>query len=352
MQNSTRHAQPSQLILGTRGSKLALTQSGMMADALRAAHPGLTVELKIISTKGDRILDVALSAVGDKGLFVKELEQALLDKEVDFCVHSCKDLPSQVPDGLTLAAFPERADPRDTLVVRELRIENAELRNDAADPAFSILNSQLAPGAVVGTSSLRRASQIRAVRPDLQLRDVRGNVDTRLRKLAEGQYDALILASAGLDRLSFTDATIDGPRVFEAVDSRFVSLPIPAPQMLPAVSQGILAIECRADDAFTIGALAALDHAPSRAAALAERAFLGRLEGGCQVPIAAYATLQGDSLLLRGLVASLDGTTIITGELAESLADPAAIGVALADDLLARGGGEILAELATIGNRQ
>jgi hydroxymethylbilane synthase len=338
MRNSTRNPENATLILGTRGSKLALTQSGMMADALRAAHPGLTVELKIISTKGDRILDVALSAVGDKGLFVKELEQALLDKEVDFCVHSCKDLPSLVPDGLTLAAFPQRADPRDTLVLNA-----ASFAGD--NPQFSILD--LAQGAVVGTSSLRRASQIRAVRPDLELRDVRGNVDTRLRKLAEGQYDALILASAGLDRLSFTDATIDGPRVFEAVDSRFVSLPIPAPQMLPAVSQGILAIECRADDELTLTALAALDHASSRAAALAERAFLGRLEGGCQVPIAAYATLQGDSLLLRGLVASLDGTTIITGELADSLADPAAIGVALADDLLARGGGEILAELAT-----
>ncbi len=329
MKNST-------LILGTRGSKLALTQSEMMAAAVRAANPGLTVELKIISTKGDRILDVALSAVGDKGLFVKELEQALLDHEVDFCVHSCKDLPSVVPDGLTLAAFPQRADPRDTLVLNA-----ASFTGD--NPQFSI--ADLPQGAVVGTSSLRRASQIRAVRPDLQLRDVRGNVDTRLRKLAEGQYEALILASAGLDRLGFTDATLDGPRPCEAVDARFVSLPIPAAQMLPAVSQGILAIECRADDAFTIGALDALNHAPSRAAALAERALLGRLEGGCQVPIAAYATLEGDSLRLRGLVASLDGVTLITGELVGELADPAAIGVALADDLLARGAAEILAEI-------
>jgi hydroxymethylbilane synthase len=327
------------LILGTRGSKLALTQSEMMAAALRAAHPGLTVELQIITTKGDRILDVALSAVGDKGLFVKELEQALLNHEVDLCVHSCKDLPSAVPDGLTLAAFPLRADPRDTLVVPALS------EGETTDYAqFSMLN--LPVGAVVGTSSLRRASQIRAVRPDLTLRDVRGNVDTRLRKLAEGQYDALVLASAGLDRLSFTDATIDGPRPFTAVDARFVSLPIPTDQMLPSVAQGILAIECRSDDELTIGLLAALDHAPSRAAALAERALLGRLEGGCQVPIAASATLDGDTLHLRGLVGSLDGATLITGDLVGDLADPAAIGIALAEDLLARGAAEILAEIA------
>ncbi|MEI7768539.1 MAG: hydroxymethylbilane synthase [Chloroflexales bacterium] len=325
------------LILGTRGSKLALTQSEMMAAALRAAHPGLTVELQIISTKGDRILDVALSAVGDKGLFVKELEQALLDREVDFCVHSCKDLPSEVPAGLTLAAFPQRADSRDTLVV------NAALAAGAS-AELSILN--LPAGTVVGTSSLRRASQIRAVRSDLTLRDVRGNVDTRLRKLAEGQYEALVLASAGLDRLSFTDSTIDGPRDFAAVDARFVSLPIPTDQMLPSVAQGILAIECRADDAVTIGLLAALDHAPSRAAALAERAFLGRLEGGCQVPIAASAALDGDTLHLRGLVGSLDGATLIKGDLVGDLADPAAIGTALAEDLLARGAAEILAEIA------
>ncbi|MBX0326374.1 hydroxymethylbilane synthase [Oscillochloris sp. ZM17-4] len=326
------------LILGTRGSKLALTQSEMMAAALRAANPGLAVELKIISTKGDRILDVALSAVGDKGLFVKELEQALLDHEVDLCVHSCKDLPSVVPDGLTLAAFPERADPRDALVINA-----ASPEGDRA--SASILT--LPTGTVVGTSSLRRASQIRAVRPDLQLRDVRGNVDTRLRKLAEGQYEALVLASAGLDRLGFTDSTVDGPRPFTAVDASFVSLPISAEQMLPAVAQGILAIECRADDALTIGALAALDHAPSRAAALAERAFLGRLEGGCQVPIAAHATLAGDSLSLRGMVGSLDGLNVISAERTGDLSDPAAIGVALAEDLLARGAAEILAELAT-----
>lgn len=324
------------LILGTRGSKLALAQSEMMAAALRAAHPGLKVELKIITTKGDRILDVALSAVGDKGLFVKELEQALLDREVDFCVHSAKDLPSLIPTGLTLAAFPERADPRDALVVTAATAGET--------PPRSI--DDLPRGALVGTSSLRRASQLRAARPDLQLRDVRGNVDTRLRKLAEGQYDALILAAAGLDRLGFTDPAIAGPRAFAAVDTRFVAASISADQMLPAVAQGILAIECRADDELTLGYLAALDHAPSRAAALAERAFLGRLEGGCQVPIAAHASLAAAGVRLRGLVGSLDGATLISGARAGDLADPAAIGTALAEELLDRGAAEILAEIA------
>nr|WP_044200318.1 hydroxymethylbilane synthase [Oscillochloris trichoides] len=339
MSNATK------LILGTRGSKLAVTQSGMMADAMRAAHAGLEVEMQLISTKGDRILDVALSAVGDKGLFVKELEQALLDNQVDFCVHSCKDLPSVVPDGLTLAAFPPRADARDALVVMESAVGDLDLSN------FSMQDSPLLrQGAVVGTSSLRRACQIRAIRPDLDLRDVRGNVDTRLRKLADGQFEAIILASAGLDRLGFTDATIDGPRHFEAVDARFVALPIPTTQMLPAVSQGILAIECRAADADTISLLGALDHAPSRAAALAERAFLARLEGGCQVPIAAFAVVEGENLRLRGMVGSLDGTTQVRGELVGSLADPAAIGLALAEDLISQGASDILAELATPRN--
>ncbi|NTU86255.1 MAG: hydroxymethylbilane synthase, partial [Chloroflexales bacterium] len=273
----------SKLILGTRGSKLALTQSEMIAAQLRALHAGLEVELRIISTKGDRILDVALSAVGDKGLFVKELEQALLDNEVDFCVHSSKDLPSLVPDGLALAAFPERADPRD-VIVTPLRAGEA-----------SGLDG-LRQGAVVGTSSLRRGCQLRALRPDLDLQDVRGNVDTRLRKLAEGQYEALVLASAGIVRLGLVGP--DGRVTSDGAE--FIAWPIPAEQMLPAVTQGTLAIECRADDARTLALIAPRDHAASRAAALAERAFLRRLEGGCQVPIGAYAVLDGDVLTLRG----------------------------------------------------
>jgi hydroxymethylbilane synthase len=303
----------------------------MMAATLRTLHPGLEVELRIITTKGDRILDVALSAVGDKGLFVKELEQALLDNEVDLCVHSCKDLPSLLPTGLILAAFPERADPRDMLVAPA---GGANLDDG--------LNS-LRQGAVVGTSSLRRASQLRALRPDLDLRDVRGNVDTRLRKLAEGQYEAIILATAGLTRLGILDAA--GQIVCDGVS--FVSHPIPAEQMLPAVAQGTLAIECRADDTKTRDLLAALDHAATRAAALAERAFLRRLEGGCQVPIAAYATVNESCLSLRGLVGSLDGLTVVRGELSGATEMAEVLGVALGGELVAQGAGAILEALAS-----
>lgn len=319
------------LILGTRGSRLALAQSEMVAAQLQALHPGLAVELLVISTKGDRVLDVALSAVGDKGLFVKELEQALLAHEVDLCVHSCKDLPSLLPDGLTLAAFPERADPRDVVVT--------PLRDEAGGAGFD----QLPHGAVVGTSSLRRGCQLRALRPDLELRDVRGNVDTRLRKLAAGQYDALVLAAAGLDRLGL--AGPGGRLVSDGV--AFLASPVSSAAILPAVAQGTLAIECRADDARTLALLAPLDHGPTRATTLAERAFLRRLEGGCQVPIAAYATVAGDELTIQGLVGSLDGATIVRGALAGELAAAEALGTALADELLAGGADAILAELAT-----
>lgn len=352
------------LILGTRGSKLALAQSEMIAAQLRAAHPGLTVELCVITTKGDRILDVALSAVGDKGLFVKELEQALIDHEVDFCVHSCKDLPSVTPAELTLAAFPERADPRDILVIKAEGRRQAE--DEADRSAFHILHAAFPSGARVGTSSLRRACQLRTLRPDLELRDVRGNVDTRLRKLAEGQYDALILAAAGLDRLGMTAGVADG-EPFSAVDHEFVAWRIPPSLMLPAVAQGVLAIECRADDTRTIELLSVLDHRPSRDAALAERALLRRLEGGCQVPIAAFAeckmqnaktALAADRptvdllhsgfciLHLQGLVGSLDGATVVRGERRGAPEDAELLGSALAEDLLAQGAAEILGEIA------
>ena len=363
------------VVLGTRGSKLALAQSELMAANLRALHPGLTVELQVISTKGDRILDVALSAVGDKGLFVKELEQALLAHEVDLCVHSCKDLPSQLPPGLTLAAFPERVDPRDVIVSPESKVLSAEsslpdlpgvAKGNSAEPdaTHSALNggaqhsalSWLPQGAIVGTSSLRRACQLRALRPDLELRDVRGNVDTRLRKLAEGQYEALILAAAGLTRLGLL-----GPDGRLSSDgTSFVADPIPTDLMLPAVAQGTLAIECRADDSATLAFLAPLDHGPTRAATLAERAFLRRLEGGCQVPIAANAKCKMQNakadpvdlhsalciLQLQGLVGSLDGQAIVRGELAGSPAEAEALGTALAEELIARGADAILAELA------
>lgn len=350
------------LTLGTRGSRLALAQAELIAAQLRALHPGLAVTLRVISTKGDRVLDRALSAVGDKGLFVKELEQALLAGEVDLCVHSCKDLPSTIPAGLTLAAFPERADPRDVLVLPLRGVEptlqpalpaeagslmpNARSSDNAQ---LSMLDAHLPRGARVGTSSLRRACQLRALRPDLELRDVRGNVDTRLRKLAEGQYDALVLAAAGLDRLGLLEA--DGRLLSDG--AAFVGLRLPTELMLPAVAQGTLAIECRADDAETLALLAPLDHAETRAAAIAERAFLRRLEGGCQVPIAAFGEVTSDAsppdrstLTLRGLVGSLDGATIVRGELRGLAADAESIGVALAEELLARGAGAILAALS------
>jgi hydroxymethylbilane synthase len=332
------------LTLGTRGSRLALAQSELIAAQLRAHHPGLAVEVQVISTKGDRVLDVALSAVGDKGLFVKELEQALLAGAVDLCVHSCKDLPSAIPAGLTLAAFPARADPRDVLVVPLRGGQDAEVEGVGGHSAASMPHAALAPGAVVGTSSLRRACQLQALRPELQLRDVRGNVDTRLRKLADGQYDALLLAAAGLDRLGLVG---EGGRVLSD-GAAFVAHPLPAELMLPAVAQGALAVECRADDAATLALVAPLDHAATRAAVTAERACLRRLEGGCQAPIAAFGALgsQPSLLTLRGLVGSLDGAAIVRGELRGHAANAEAIGTALAEALLARGADSILAALA------
>lgn len=327
------------LVLGTRGSKLALTQSEQIAALLRAAHPNLNVELQIITTKGDRILDVALSAVGDKGLFVKEIETALLAGEVDLAVHSCKDMPSVLPDGLVLAAFPPRVDPRDVLVFPAQ--DGARLTTATTNPL-----DLLPLGATVGTSSLRRACQLRALRPDLRILDVRGNVDTRLRKLDEGEYDAIILAAAGLSRLGL---------------SQRISQPLPPEVMLPAVAQGTLAIEARADDTETLSLLAFLDDPATRVAALAERAFLRRLEGGCQVPIAAHAALDnatratdqpGQPVLpaicrLHGLVGALDGSVMVRGEKAGDASNPELLGITLAEELLARGADELLAEMRT-----
>ncbi len=322
------------LVLGTRGSKLALTQSEQIAALLRAIHSDLDVELRIITTKGDQILDVALSAVGDKGLFVKEIETALLAGEIDLAVHSCKDMPSQLPEGLLLAAFPQRVDPRDVLVFPTQSPETMAVVE--ANPL-----DRLPLHATVGTSSLRRACQLRAMRPDLRILDVRGNVDTRLRKLDEGQYDAIILAAAGLRRLGL------GARTHS---------PLPPEVMLPAVAQGTLAIEARADDAATLALLGVLDDHATRVATLAERAFLRRLEGGCQVPIAAYAQLEEQShagqttsvCQLHGLVGSLDGQQIVRGMRVGPASTPEQVGTALAEELLERGAADILTDLRTV----
>jgi hydroxymethylbilane synthase len=299
-----------------------------VALQLRNLHPGLEVELRVISTRGDRVLDVALSKVGDKGLFVKEIEVALLQEEVDLAVHSGKDLPSALPAGLLLAAFPRRVDPRDALVL-PLRSDTPAL---AAEPTVGF--DTLPAGARVGTSSLRRASQLRALRPDLNILDVRGNVGTRLRKLDEGHFDALILASAGLLRLGL------GERI---------SAYLPPEVMLPAVAQGALAIEARADDHTTLELLAALDDRETRIAVLAERACLRRLEGGCQVPIAAHTEIQPNSqhFRLRGMVAALDGSSVVRDELVGDVNDPESAGIQLAESLLAAGAANLLAEQRT-----
>ena len=299
----------SSVVIGTRASKLALVQAHMIRDELLAAHADLAVAVEHITTKGDLILDRPLSAIGDKGLFVTEIEDALRAGRIDLAVHSAKDLPSELPPDMQLAAFPPRADPRDALIARDhLRLAN------------------LPEGAHVGTSSMRRACQLRYLRPDLHISDLRGNVDTRLRKLREGQYDAIVLAAAGLERLGWAG------EISEYLDPSV---------MLPAVSQGILGVEIRAGDSATAALLAALDDPAARIAATAERAFLARIGGGCQVPIGAYAQISGATLTLAGLIGARDGR-LVRGQLARPASEPAELGAQLADDLLERGGRALL----------
>jgi hydroxymethylbilane synthase len=295
--------------LATRGSALALAQARAVGDRLAAG--GTRVEVVPMRTEGDRLAEARLAAVGGKGLFVREIEEALLRGEVDVAVHSLKDLPAELPSGLGLAAFPERADARDVLVARR-------------PTRFA----ELAPGAVLGTSSPRRRALALALRPDLTIEPIRGNVDTRLRKLEAGDYDAIVLAAAGLARLGVS------PRHVEALAAEL---------FVPAVGQGVLAVEARLDDARTLVALRALDHEPTRVAALAERAFLGRLGASCVTPMAAHARLSGGRLVLDALVASEDGRTVLR-ESAEGVPERAeALGVRVADALLARGAAAVVA---------
>jgi hydroxymethylbilane synthase len=299
------------LRIATRASRLALTQSQWVARRIEE-RLGVATELVPLRTTGDRLSDVSLAKVGGKGLFVKELEEALLDGRADLAVHSAKDLPARGPEGLALVAFPERADPRDALA------SGGRFPGVAALP----------PGARVGTGSTRRAAQLRAWRPDLTIVPLRGNVPTRLERLAEGRFDAAILACAGLERLGLAGHA----------DER-----IAPERMLPAIGQGVLAIEARAGGALA-GDLAALTHAESARALAAERALLVRLEGDCNVPLAGYAEpLAGGRLRLRGLVASADGARIVRAEGEGS--DPEALGRQVGDELLAAGGGAILAAL-------
>ncbi|RAT96159.1 hydroxymethylbilane synthase [Brevibacillus sp. Leaf182] len=298
--------------VGTRRSKLALTQTNWVVDQLKGFVPEADFELHEIVTKGDRILDVTLSKVGGKGLFVKEIEQSLFDKETDFAVHSLKDMPAELPEGLVIGAIPKRVDPRDVLLSKDGKTLD-----------------ELPQGALVGTSSLRRSAQILAHRPDIQIESLRGNIDTRMRKLAEGNFDAIILAAAGLERVNF-----------EGEISQFLPVEI----SLPAVGQGALAIECRADDEETLALLKQFDDAPTRLAVTAERSFLHKLQGGCQVPIGAYATVgENNEITLTGMVGSPDGKQMFkntaTGQ------DPLALGIQVAEALLAQGAGEVLAQV-------
>ncbi|HEX3557857.1 MAG TPA: hydroxymethylbilane synthase [Pyrinomonadaceae bacterium] len=306
------------LVIGSRGSKLALWQSEWVKARLEALDPQASVRIEIIKTTGDVRRDVPLAVIGGQGAFTKEIETALLDRRVDIAVHSLKDLPTVTPEGLTIVATPEREDPRDALVLRAgADATNASLRN-------------LPQGAVVGTSSLRRIAQLKHLRPDVQIKDLRGNVDTRLRKLDARDFDAVILASAGLRRLGFA------ARISAAIEIE---------EMLPAVSQGALGLETRADDAQTNDLVSRLDYAPTRAAVLAERALLRSLGGGCQVPIAAHATVEGERLHLDGLVASLDGGEVMRDSFEGDARDAAAVGEALAARMLERGAASLLAAL-------
>ncbi len=293
---------------------MALWQAEHVIGRLRAIYPHLDPQLKTIKTHGDLVRDRALSQVGGKGLFVKEIENALLAGEIDLAVHSLKDMPTELPRGLALGVVLARADARDALVVRGQRTDLAGLPD----------------GAIVGTSSLRRKAQVLAFRPDLAVRDLRGNVDTRLRKLHSGQYDAVVLAAAGLLRLGYEGE---------------IGQYLPVDLVLPAVGQGALCVEIRVGDDATQRLLAPLNHTATRQATSAERAFLHCLEGGCQVPIGAYGEVDGDQLCLRGLVASLDGARLVGDEIRGPSADPVRLGTELAERVLAAGGAALLEEI-------
>jgi len=294
------------LVIGSRGSKLALWQAEQARERLQLLDPGIEINIQIIKTTGDVKSD-PLSVIGGKGVFTKELEDALLDGRIDIAVHSLKDLPTILPGALSISAICEREDARDALVLP------AGLWGSLAT---------LRESAVVGTSSQRRLAQLKALRRDVTVRDLRGNVDTRIRKLDEGQYDAVILASAGLLRLGLKDR---------------ISARIPIAEMLPAVGQGAIAIETRSDDEFTVQTTSRLDHRETRVACLAERAFLRGLGGGCQLPIAAHATIDRDVLTLDGLVAKPDGSEIWRDSLSGTLDSAEQLGSTLATTLIDRG---------------
>lgn len=305
--------------LGTRGSRLARWQAEHVAAALRRHFPDINIETVIIRTTGDKILDVALSKIGDKGLFTKEIEAALAAGEIDLAVHSMKDVPGELAAGLTIAAVLPREDASDVLI-------------SSRAPSLS----ELPAGARLGTSSLRRISQLKAFRPDLEIVEIRGNVDTRLRHLEEQGWDGILLAAAGVTRLGFAD------RISERISSAV---------MLPAVGQGAIGIEARQDDEALLALLKAVDHEPTAACIRMERAFLSALGGGCQVPIAGLAHAEGENLTLEGLIAAVDGSKVYRGRLTAPAAAAESGGAELARRLLAQGADAILAEIKTLGNQ-
>ena len=308
------------IIVGTRSSKLALWQADYVIRRLREQYPGIQVERRLMTTKGDKILDAPLAKIGGKGLFTKELEMEMLAGGIDIAVHSLKDMPTEVPEGLVITAITKRFDPGDAVV----------------SPQYRTL-AALPPGARVGTSSLRRRAQLLAARPDLTILDLRGNVNTRLKKLDAGEYDAIILASAGLKRLGFADRITDV---------------LPAAMCLPAVGQGALAIETRADDAALRASLAFLQDEDTVRCARAERSFLRRVEGGCQVPVGVYASPEEAGLRVEAVIASLDGRRLYRDHWSGAWADAEALGKELADKLLAAGGLAIMHELGLLLDRK
>ena len=307
------------IVIGTRGSKLALWQAEWVKSELKKMNPALEVELNKIKTTGDKILDVPLAQVGGKGLFVKEIEEALLSGEADLAVHSMKDVPTEFPEGLHLAVICKREDPRDAFLSQQ------------QGTAFRIQDfDQLPEGASIGTSSLRRSCQLLSARPDLKVMQLRGNLDTRLRKLDEGQFDAIILAAAGVKRLGWAD------RITQILSPEI---------SLPAIGQGAVGIECRTGDKFIHDLISPLNHYETEICVRGERACLRRLEGGCQVPIAAHARLIEGKLVMDGLVGSVSGDRIIRSGVEGRPEDAKALGKKLAEDLLSKGADKILAEV-------
>jgi hydroxymethylbilane synthase len=302
--------------IGTRGSKLALWQANWVKSVLQEKFPQHNVELIIIKTQGDKILDVPLAKVGGKGLFVKEIEHALLTRNIDIAVHSMKDMPAEIPDGLCIGAVPERENPFDVFISQS-----------------GLGFKKLASGSIIGTSSLRRGAQLRHERPDIVIQPLRGNLDTRLKKLDSENLDAIVLAAAGVKRLNLEH------KITEYLDPNII---------LPAIGQGALCIEIRNGDAKIGSLVESMDHEATRTVVKGERAFLNRLEGGCQVPIAGYGKINKEQLTLTGLVAEIDGTQVIKGENSGPLDSAEAIGIDLAEELLARGAGEILQKLKSI----